>query len=233
MITAFGTRQQHLLKLLLETKHGLTVYDLARQLNISRNAVRQHLTALELDGLVTKGVTHPTGGRPEQLYVLTAKGQEIFPRKYSWFSELLIESLQQEAGSEPLRKRFEAMGERVAAQFPSGPSETADRIKQLVKLMRDLGYESTARESSEHEWPVIEARNCVFHHLAARFPEVCHFDLALLEHIVQRPVLHDECIVKGGTVCRFKFQEDARAKLVQLRPRATSETKPRDKNRSR
>jgi hypothetical protein len=36
-------------------------------------------------------------------------------------------------------------------------------------------------------------------------PDVCQFDLAVLEHVVQSPVLHEECMVKGGTICRFKF----------------------------
>jgi predicted ArsR family transcriptional regulator len=53
---------------------------------------------------------------------------------------------------------------------------------------------------------MIEATNCVFHHLATRFPEVCHFDLALLSTFVGRPVVHDECIVRGGHVCRFSFK---------------------------
>lgn len=226
MISAYGDRQQHLLKLLLATKTGLTVEALSQQLDISRNAVRQHLAALELEGLVAKGVTHPTRGRPEQLYELTAKGHELFPRKYSWFSELLIESLREETSPEHLRQRFIEMGKRVGAQLPAIAGGPAERIKQMTNVMRDLGYESTTREGSGQAWPVIEATNCVFHHLASRFPDVCQFDLALLEKVVERPVLHEECMVKGGTVCRFKFQTGEPAPLLQLHPRAKEDTKP-------
>jgi predicted ArsR family transcriptional regulator len=225
MISAYGDRQQHLLKLLLATKAGLTVESLSQQLDISRNAVRQHLASLELEGLVAKGVTHPTGGRPEQSYVLTPKGHELFPRKYSWFSELLIESLRDETSPEHLRQRFIEMGKRVGAQLPVMAGGPAERIKQMTNIMRDLGYESTMREGSGQAWPSIEATNCVFHHLASRFPDVCQFDLALLEQAVQRPVLHEECMVKGGTACRFKFQAGAQESLIQLRPRPHGDTK--------
>jgi predicted ArsR family transcriptional regulator len=225
MISAYGDRQQHLLKLLLATKPGLTVEALSQELDISRNAVRQHLAALELEGLVTKGVTHPTRGRPEQLYELTAKGHELFPRKYSWFSELLIESLREESSPEELRQRFIEMGRRVGAHLPGIAGGPAERIKQMTSVMRDLGYESTMREGSGGEWPSIEATNCVFHHLASRFPDVCQFDLALLEQVVQRPVLHEECMVKGGTACRFKFQTGEPAPLIQLVPRSQAGTK--------
>ena len=56
-------------------------------------------------------------------------------------------------------------------------------------------------------------------------PDVCQFDLAVLEHVVQRPVLHEECMVKGGTICRFKFQPGAQESLIQLRPRPHGDTK--------
>ncbi len=68
MITLFGLRQQQLLTLLLQNKEGLTVEDLSKGLGITDNAVRQHLTALERDGMVAKGETQSTGGRPEHLY---------------------------------------------------------------------------------------------------------------------------------------------------------------------
>jgi predicted ArsR family transcriptional regulator len=229
MISAYGDRQQHLLKLLLAAKRGMTVEALSQQLDISRNAVRQHLAALELEGLVAKGVTHPTGGRPEQLYELTAKGHELFPRKYSWFSELLIESLREESSPEELRQRFIEMGKRVGAHLPGIAGAPAERIRQMASVMRDLGYESAVREGSGDAWPTIEATNCVFHHLASRFPDVCQFDLALLEHAVQRPVVHEECMVKGGTACRFKFQTGERAPLMQLVPRSQGSTKPSKK----
>lgn len=233
MISAYGDRQQQLLKFLLATKAGLTVEGLSQQLNISRNAVRQHLASLELEGLVSKGGTHPTGGRPEQLYELTAKGHELFPRKYSWFSELLIESLLEETNPEQLRQRFIEMGKRVGAQLPGMAGGPAERIKQMTSVMRDLGYESTTREGSTDAWPSIEATNCVFHHLASRFPDVCQFDLALLEQAVQRPVVHEDCMVKGGSACRFTFQTGQPESLIQLHPRSHGNVKPSKKHASR
>ena len=74
MLSILGTRQQELLTMLLKNKGGLTVDELSRQLEITRNAVRQHLAALENDGLVNPGVTRTSGGRPQQIYVLTDAG---------------------------------------------------------------------------------------------------------------------------------------------------------------
>jgi predicted ArsR family transcriptional regulator len=209
-INGIGLRQQQLLTMLLRDKAGLTVEDLSQGLGITANAVRQHLTALERDGLVAKGETQSSGGRPEQLYELTSAGNELFPRHYSWFAELLLDSLRAEKGNDALRERLESMGRAVARQVEArveGLEDMSERIRVLAAIMHELGYESGPVDSPNEKYPAIEATNCVFHSLAQRFPEVCHFDLAMMSKLVGREVIHDECMVRGGHVCRFKFRQ--------------------------
>ncbi len=210
MITLFGLRQQQLLTLLLQNKEGLTVEDLSKGLGITDNAVRQHLTALQRDGMVARGATQATGGRPEHLYGLTSAGHELFPRHYSWFAELLINSLREEQGTDALRERLGGMGKAVGRQVAARLAAVKDRrerIRALAGIMRELGYQSASIDPAEEKWPAIEATNCVFHNLAERYPEVCHFDLAMMSEVVGCDVIHDECMVRGGHVCRFKFKE--------------------------
>jgi predicted ArsR family transcriptional regulator len=210
MITLFGLRQQQLLTLLLQKKEGLTVEDLSKGLGITDNAVRQHLTALQRDGMVARGETQATGGRPEHLYSLTAAGQELFPRHYSWFAELLIQSLCEEQGTDALRERLEGMGKAVGRQIATkltGVLNRGERILALAGIMRELGYQSAPIDPADEKLPAIEASNCVFHSLAQRYPEVCFFDLAMMSEVVASDVVHDECMVRGGNVCRFKFRE--------------------------
>lgn len=210
MISLFGLRQQQLLTLLLQQKEGLTVEALSRALGITDNAVRQHLTALERDGVVEKGETQSTGGRPEHLYELTTAGQELFPRHYSWFAELLVGSLREEQGTEALRERLESMGRAVGRQVATklfGIEDKSERIRMLSGIMRELGYQPASIGPTDENLPGIEASNCVFHSLAQRYPEVCFFDLAMMSEVVGSDVVHDECMVRGGNVCRFKFRE--------------------------
>ena len=206
MLEILGTRQKELLRLLLKDKGGMTADGLAAALRITRNAVRQHLAALENFGLVKKGITRASGGRPQQLYVLTDKGKECFPRHYDWFAQLLIESLQQEVGAEHFDERMRTMGAQVGtrlrAQYPELASRK-DKVAKLAELMEQLGYD--ARSSAEDGTVAIEADNCVFHALAQSNPAVCQFDLALLSTFTDSAVDHQECMAKGGNACRFKF----------------------------
>ena len=207
MLAVLGNRQQELLKLLLKHKAGLTVDEISERLEITRNAVRQHLAALENDALVVPGVTRPSGGRPEQLYVLTDAGKELFPRHYSWFAQLVLESIKQESGSEALRERLGAMGSAVAEQMRSrypGLQTRQQKVEKLSEVMEQLGYD-TSPSAGGAAASTIEADNCIFHNLAMKNPEICAFDLALLSTFTDSKVEHQECMARGGNVCRFKF----------------------------
>lgn len=207
MLELLGRRQMDLLKLLLRHKTGQTVDQLATQLRVTRNAVRQHLAALLGEGFLQTGETKATGGRPTQLYVLSEKGRALFPRQYSWLAQLMVDSLKQDTGDDGLRKRLTAMGVKVGTQLKAqhpGLKTRQDKVLKLAELMETLGY-STAG-TSVLDPTVISADNCVFHDLALKDPEVCHFDLALLSTFTDSRVDHQECMARGGHVCRFKFK---------------------------
>ena len=207
VLAILGTRQQALLRLLLKHKSGRTVEEISAALDITRNAVRQHLAALENDGLVTQGETRPSGGRPEQLYILTDAGRELFPRHYSWFAQLVVESIKAESGADALRERLGAMGKSVAEQLRArhpGLETRQQKVAALTDVMEHLGYD-TKDADGPADATTIEADNCIFHSLAMKNPEVCAFDLALLSTFTDSKVDHQECMARGGNVCRFKF----------------------------
>jgi predicted ArsR family transcriptional regulator len=211
MVELIGTRQKEFLQLLLRNKAGLTVEDFSADIGITRNAVRQHLAVLEKEHLVAKGITRPSGGRPEQLYILTDKGEDIFPRHYSWFAQMLIEMLEQEIGEEEMSTRLSAAGEKIAGKLRGNNDATESlpiKIRKMMTIMDDLGYNINPRPPANIKGiPVIEADNCVFHDLAKKQPLVCRFDLALLATFTDSTVVHEECMAKGGNVCRFRFDK--------------------------
>lgn len=187
---------------MLSHPEGVSVEALACELDVSKNASRQHINALERDGYIIKGEMRPTSTRPQQLYGLSATGKSLFPRKYSFLAELLIQQMKSTIGSDKLLRMMEKMGRNAGRQLlpPSDAEPHEQRLIKLVDVMQDLGYE--AHKSSTNENTII-AHNCVFHHLAAEHPEVCQFDLSLMELATGGTVEHQECMVRGGQVCRF------------------------------
>lgn len=207
MSEVFGERRKQLLRHLLRNKSGATVDELAHALGVTRTAVRQHLAGLMRDALVSPGEVRPSGGRPKQLFVLTEEGKEAFPRHYSWFAQLLVEAMANEHGTTGLRVRLgriaSAVVEQLRQRLPGGESRR-QKVAQVSGLMDELGYDARTAKDLDGA-PTIEADNCVFHELAMKHPEICHFDLALLSGYTGSKVELHECMARGGHVCRFRF----------------------------
>ena len=204
-----STRQQEILHLLKDHRDGLSIPKLEVNLGISRTAVNQHVTNLERDGLIAKGNVEKTGGRPGYVYLITDKGIEQLPKQYSWFSELMLDALKDELGSEGLSSFLRRLAADVGRQLrPRMLGKDRDQqIEEVHAILNELGYDAKVIPPESRELPMISAHNCVYHKLAAKHPEVCQFDLALLEVLLENHTASQaECMVKGGTACRFCFQ---------------------------
>lgn len=205
-LQVLGERQRALLQCLQRHREGRSADEIAGDLGITPTAVRQHLAALERDGYVRRGESRRTGGRPGFVYRLSPEGSELFPRKYSWFSGLLLGSLQAQQGSEGLAEYLRTMAKNLAASVTAAQqgAGSPERIDTLASLMNDLGYDAEIVDQADGEVEV-RAHNCVYHHLAEEYPALCAFDVELIGGISGKHVDHVECMVRGGQSCRFRL----------------------------
>ena len=205
----FGGSRQKLLRVLLQAPQGSTVGQICDALRVTHNAVRQHLAALVSMGLVAHGHSRATGGRPQACYLLTAAGRDLFPRNYDLIAGKVIEHLLASDGPAQVQALLGAMGRELggaaaAATAVGGGEDGDDAVAiSLADQLEALGYEAQAVRHGEELQ--VEAHNCVFHALAQRHPEVCHFDLAFMQAASGRPIQHMECLVRGGRACRFRI----------------------------
>ena len=82
-----------------------------------------------------------------------------------------------------------------------------EKINAVSQIMQDLGFETEVKEENGEKHPFINAHNCIYHNLAKEFEEVCQLDRSLLESLLDSEINHEECIVRGGEVCKFKIKE--------------------------
>ncbi|HSN39389.1 MAG TPA: HTH domain-containing protein [Burkholderiales bacterium] len=208
VLKGVGERRKELLLLMQRDKAGLTVDVLAERLSITRTAVRQHLAALARDGYVSQQALRKTAGRPGHVYALTPAGDDLFPKQYSWFSAMMLNALRQQLGSRGLESFLRQLAASVASDLDARVKGRSDseKVAELVKIMNELGYDSHT-VSPPDAFAQIVATNCVYHHLAQAFPEVCHFDYELMEKLTGSRVRHPECMVRGGKVCSFLLEK--------------------------
>lgn len=210
MLELLGKTQQKLLRLLNNSKEGLTNFELADLLSISRTAVTQHLTSLQSSHFIDFGPVDKTGGRPTQKYILSSSGKELFPRQYSFFAKTLIEALEVEKGSKGLEKFFHVMGENVTHNYLPVLSDMMpkERVQKVAQILSSLGYEAEVVEKKDNkEDSRIEISNCVYHEIAISCDKVCSFDKKIIEKLTGKEVELKSCITLGADKCCFAVKK--------------------------
>ena len=197
-----GRSRDRILELLLRSEEPLTVQSVAAAVGISRNAAHQHLAGMEREGLIERGGSVRTAGRPSRGFHLSAAGRATFPRQYSLLAKQLLSELSHILGPDELRAAMRRIGKMLAGTLSDRAGSNADEAL-IAGLMRELGYESHVVEGPDGF--EIEAHNCVFHDLAKADQAICEVDLSLLRSLSGKAVDHRRCMARGEGSCRFAF----------------------------
>lgn len=199
------TRQVLMQAMLYHKKDGLTIDELVAQLDISRNAVGQHLATLERDGFVEAKGQRASGGRPSRTYSLSEKGYETFPRHYALIAQKFLETTRDTLGEEAtetlLMKMADDLADELRPRLQILPA--SERLAAVVQIMNELGYQATSTEDAE----AISAVNCVYHKLAKETRAICRYDVKLLSLLLERPIDHTSCMADGDGRCLFRLKE--------------------------
>jgi DeoR family transcriptional regulator, suf operon transcriptional repressor len=209
---AAGETRQQVLSHLLDNKSGSTVDEIIAKVGLSRTAVNQHLMVLEREGYVVRAASRKTGGRPGQLYVLTESGVNLFPKKYAWFSRLLLQSLREQFGEEALGKSMFDLGVKTSADLIPRlvGKNRIERVNEIVSVMNETGFRAvTISAEKSDKLPRVQCTSCVYHDLSKDYPEVCRFDIGFLSGLMGAEVEHQACMQRGEDACRFRFKPSA------------------------
>jgi predicted ArsR family transcriptional regulator len=199
--------QQKILEYLLDHSQGASLDELSAYLGITKTATKEHVTKLESAGFLTFQDLRGPVGRPKRQYLLSPDGQETFPRKYSWLSNILLELLAEEAGSDSLKDLMTKLADKIGGpmeeKFKSS-SSTAELLQKVTSALNDLGYRASLKQADLRKGGVLEATNCVYHSVAKQHPALCTFDIKLIERATGgMNVKLEKCIAHGDSVCRF------------------------------
>ena len=163
-----------------------TVEELARALNLTDNAVRAHLAALERDGLVVHSGLRRGGGKPSFTYTLTAEAENLFPKAYGALLHLLLDALAEQMSPEHLDDLLRDVGHRLAAGQTAPAGDLRQRVEGAVALLGELGGLATIEQAEDGY--IIAGMSCPLASAVAGHPETCLLAEALLADVIGAPV---------------------------------------------
>ncbi len=182
---------------------GQTVEELAEALAVSRNAVQQHVTSLERDGLLRVLGRRTTGGRPGRAFTLTDAALELFPRSYARLADDMLRNVRELFGESGLDRVLVKMADELADELEPrlAGKKGAERIAEVATILHELGYEASVDDGGR-----LRAANCVFHQLARSSQAVCRYDQVLLQRLLGDDVRQLACITEGTAACVFAMK---------------------------
>lgn len=184
-----------------------TVDELAQQLQLTDNAVRAHLAALERDGLVRqRGVRRGGGsGKPAYAYELTDEADLFFPKPYAAVLGELFDTLESRVPADQLETLLRDVGRRLAGDVPSSGDEPRARLEAATTALNALGG---LAELEERDGALsIHGYSCPLAAVVPNHPEVCRLAEAFVSEVAGLPVR--ECCEHDQPTphCRFELAE--------------------------
>jgi predicted ArsR family transcriptional regulator len=202
------------LLLLLRKRPGVTVTELAAELELTGMGVRRHLDALQSEGLVETTTCDRKGlGRPAAGWRLSATGLELFPRRYDRVALEVLEDVADHAGQDAVDAVFTRRTDKLVAEYEAelaGADELPERVAGLARIRDDAGYLAESSTDGDGDLLLTE-NNCAVHRVAERYPVVCAQELALLRRVLgpDVEVTREAHTMAGDAVCRYRIRPRA------------------------
>lgn len=186
-----------------------TTEELARETSLSPGAVRAHLIALEVQGVVNYVRLRSGPGRPRHVFRLTNRGEELFPQQYARMANLLVEAIEAE-DSGLVDRVFERL---VAEQVDAAGSDVSaptrpERLRELSEFVDQCGYVPLL-EVLDNGPAAITLRHCPVIHIAREHPMICEIECRVLSALMPNSrferVKHR---LAGDPVCTYTITPD-------------------------
>jgi predicted ArsR family transcriptional regulator len=177
-----------------------TVDELARELDLTDNAVRAHLATLERDGIVQQMGARRGSGKPAYVYELAPAAEQLFPKAYGPVLDQLLEVLSEHMSPDAVETLLREVGHRIASRWNVPPGDLRMRLVVAVEILNELGGMAALEECDGHY--CIRGYSCPLAAVVPGHPEVCHLSEALLTQLVGVPV-QEQCDSSGKLQCYF------------------------------
>ncbi len=193
----------------LKTRGPQTASDLAGRLGVTPMAVRQHLAALEEEGLVVYADERRKVGRPARVWRLTDESHERFPDTPRDLTLDIIGAVRSTFGEDGLdrlvRRRTRDQLASYRAELPPEDAPLEKRIASLAAIRRREGY--MAEWSREGSGFLLLENHCPISAAAHACQGLCREELRLFRTLLGSGVGVERIdhMLSGARRCAYRI----------------------------
>ncbi|MBU8785127.1 MULTISPECIES: helix-turn-helix transcriptional regulator [Bacillus] len=190
---------------LLKKEKSMTVSQLSKRLGITEMAVRKHLNMLERDSLLTVSEVKQPMGRPLQVFALSSKADELFPKNYENMTVEFLHDLKELHGEDIIDYLLEKRSERQKNSYlPNMHGKTAaEKVEKLTEIQNGKGYMADVTKIDDDTYEIVE-HNCPIFAVAKKFKKACACETEMFKKVLGADqVERMTCRADNGDHCRF------------------------------
>jgi predicted ArsR family transcriptional regulator len=197
---------------LLKTEGPIDSGQLAERLGLTAMGVRQHLYALQREGLVTAEERPVPIGRPAKFWSLTREADRLFPEAYAELSVALIDSVKDAFGEAGLQQVLTSRCARQRTDYRKriNPRDSLERkLKELAKVRTEEGYMAEIKKEGEGSYLLVE-NHCPICAAANACQGFCATELDLFRSVLGPDVSVEraEHIISGDQRCVYSVKKN-------------------------
>jgi predicted ArsR family transcriptional regulator len=198
----------------LQRSGRATVKELGQLLGLTATGIRQHLTVLERDGLVSAREERGRVGRPTLVYSLTNEADALFPKTYDVLASVLLEEIRATDGNEKLHSLLHNVAERLAAPYRDrvAGKPALERVNETARIMEEQGCVVDVSES-EGEY-FIDEYTCPFPKTAERDRAVCALHVDFVRILSGDDARLTRSLLRGERACTYRIRPVGKARAV-------------------
>src|SRR3982750_2380627 len=184
LISEIGrTQRLDIINSLKRTK-GMSVNELVERMGMSYMGIKQHCITLHRDGYLDTWRRPQKMGRPEMVYRLTRRTQDLFQADSNRFTLELLDSVQGIYGPNAPEKLLYNLFERKCASLKEKVkgATVAERAKSLAKIRDTEGYMS--QFVTEEGGPQILECHSPLETVLAKYPIIGRLEQEMFEQLL-------------------------------------------------
>jgi predicted ArsR family transcriptional regulator len=176
----------------------LTADEIAVTVELTTNAVRQHLATLERDGFVVRqGPRHEsTVGKPPIVFTIAPQVEATLSRAYAPVLTALAAALPDHVPAKAIDALFADVASRLASLVPPPRGDFKQRVRAGAAALESLGG------LVEIDGSTLRACSCVLGDAVAARPELCRA-VEMFVSAVTGTHAREQCDRTGSPRCRF------------------------------
>jgi predicted ArsR family transcriptional regulator len=195
---------------IVKRRGAASITELADELDVSYEAIRQQITQLHREGWLGKQIDRARSrvGRPQARYRLTPAGDHLFPKHYDALTVELLDAVGDKFGREGVAAVLADLADARVREW--APRVEGLDLEKRLRALRGIyldGDPFVSVERDEGGLRLVE-RNCPFLNVASKRPVLCSLTVSVLTRLLGHRVVREERFQEGDGCCAFRVLED-------------------------